>query len=211
MQPACHNSSQTGRRVKACLAQIHVLPGQPATNTETMLKAIASARAQAAELVVFPEMAIPGYLLGDAWEREAFLRECEACGHQIREASQGLVVVFGNVGLDWRRRNEDGRVRKYNALFVAENGRFAGPRGGTYDFVVKTLLPNYQEFDDSRYFYDLRRLAAEEGQALEQALAPVVTGHLMLGCILGEDVQADRKSTRLNSSHSRQSRMPSSA
>lgn len=187
MKKISHNSVNTGRRVKACLAQIHVLPGQPAANTETMLKAIASARAQAAELVVFPEMAIPGYLLGDAWERDAFLRECEACGHQIREASKGLVVVFGNVGLDWHRHNEDGRVRKYNALFVAENGRFIGPRGGTYDFVVKTLLPNYREFDDSRYFYDLRRLAAEEGQSLEQALAPVFTKHLALGCILCED------------------------
>ena len=186
MQPSSHKST-TGRRVKVCLAQIHVLPGQPAANTETMLKAIVTARAQAAELVVFPEMAIPGYLLGDAWERDAFLRECEACGHQIREASKGLVVVFGNVALDWRRRNEDGRVRKYNALFVAENGRFIGPRGGTYDFVVKMLLPNYREFDDSRYFYDLRRLATEEGQSLEQALAPVITKHMALGCILCED------------------------
>ncbi|MDP2989779.1 MAG: nitrilase-related carbon-nitrogen hydrolase, partial [Kiritimatiellota bacterium] len=186
MQPTPHNA-KSGQRVKACLAQIHVLPGQPAANTETMLKAIASARAQATELIVFPEMAIPGYLLGDAWERDAFLRECEACGHQIREASKGLVVVFGNVALDWRRRNEDGRVRKYNALFVAENGKFIGPRGGTYDFVVKTLLPNYREFDDSRYFYDLRRLAAEEGQSLEQALTPVITERLALGCVLCED------------------------
>jgi len=186
MKTLPHNA-KSGRRVKACLAQIRVLPGQPAANTATMLKAIASAQAKAAELVVFPEMAIPGYLLGDAWERDAFLRECEACGHKIREASKGLVVVFGNVGLDWRRRNEDGRVRKYNALFVAENGRFIGPRGGTYDFVVKTLLPNYREFDDSRYFYDLRRLAAEEGLSLEQALAPVITARLALGCILCED------------------------
>ena len=180
MQPTRHNA-KSGRRVKVCLAQIRVLPGQPAANTETMLKAITTARAQAAELVVFPELAIPGYLLGDAWERDAFLRECEACGHRIREASRGLVVVFGNVALDWRRRNEDGRVRKYNALFVAQNGKFIGPRGGTYDFVVKTLQPNYREFDDSRYFYDLRRLAAEEGLSLEQALTPVITERLALG------------------------------
>ena len=186
MKSTPHNAT-TGRQVKVCLAQIRVLPGQPEANTATMLQSIAAARTRAAELIVFPEMAIPGYLLGDAWERDAFLRECEACGHRIRGAARGIVVVFGNVGLDWRRRNEDGRVRKYNALFVAENGRFIGPRGGTYDFVVKTLLPNYREFDDSRYFYDLRRLAAEEGQSLEQALAPVVTERLALGCILCED------------------------
>lgn len=181
------HKTDAGRHVKVCLAQIQVLPGQPAANTETMLSAIAEARKKSAELVVFPEMAVPGYLLGDAWERDAFLRDCEACGHRIRKASKGLVVVFGNVGLDWRRRNEDGRVRKYNALFVAENGRFIGPRNGPCDFVVKTLLPNYREFDDSRYFYDLRRLAAEEGLSLEQALAPVIAKRLALGCILCED------------------------
>lgn len=174
-------------KVKTQLVQMEVTPGQPALNTGRMLKAIDAAKKAAMDLVVFPEMAVPGYLLGDAWERSAFLRECEECGQVIREAARGPIVIFGNVAMDWARRNEDGRVRKYNALFVAENGRFIGPRNGPYDFVVKTLMPNYREFDDSRHFYDLRKLALERGTLPERLIAPVQTARLALGCILCED------------------------
>lgn len=183
-QPAHQMSPAT---VRVCPAQMEVVPGQPADNTARMLAAIQAGRAGGAELVIFPELAIPGYLLGDAWEQPAFLRECAACGERIREAARGLTVVFGNVAVDWQKRNEDGRPRKYNALFVAADGRFHGPANGPYDFVVKTLLPNYREFDDSRHFYDLRKLAQERGVAPAQLIAPVMAHGLKLGCGLCED------------------------
>lgn len=175
------------KQLRVALAQMRVIPGQPAANTGAMLKAIAAAKRQKAELIVFPEMAIPGYLIGDNWEREAFLRECAACGEQIRRAAQGLTIVFGNVGLDWNRKNEDGRVRKYNALFVAENGKFAVSTKSPYNFIIKTLLPNYREFDDSRYFFDLAKLALELKKRPEDLIAPVSAGGLRLGCALCED------------------------
>jgi len=152
-----------------------------------MLVRIAEAKQAGIQLLVFPEMAIPGYLLGDEWERAAFLRECEVCGEEIRAVSVGLTVVFGNVGLDWRLKNEDGRTRKYNALFVAESGGFIGPIGGPYPFVIKTLMPNYREFDDSRYFYDTRKLACELGRSLSELIAPVVTACGRIGAVLCED------------------------
>lgn len=173
--------------MKTHLIQMPVIPGQPRLNLATIQAAIDRSKQAGAELIVFPEMAVPGYLIGDAWERAAFLRECEACGEQVREASRGMTIIFGNVAMDWNRRNEDGRVRKYNALFVAEDGRWLGPAGGPYPFIVKTLLPNYREFDDSRYFYDLRRLAQEKGLAPEKLLAPVASRLGVLGCILCED------------------------
>jgi NAD+ synthase (glutamine-hydrolysing) len=175
------------QRLRTALAQINVIPGQPALNTAVMLKAIAAAKRKKAELIVFPEMAIPGYLIGDNWEREAFLRECEACGHKIRAAASGIAVIFGNVGLDWTRKNEDGRVRKYNALFIAENKKFIRPQKGTYDFIIKTLSPNYREFDESRYFYDLRKLALELKKEPEDLISPVRAGRLNLGCVICED------------------------
>jgi len=152
-----------------------------------MLARIAEAKRAGLQLLIFPEMAIPGYLLGDEWERIAFLRECEACGDEIRAAAVGLTVVFGNVGLDWRLKNEDGRTRKYNALFVAESGAFLGPSGGPYPFVVKTLMPNYREFDDSRYFHDTRKLAGELGRPLSELITPVETACGRMGAVLCED------------------------
>lgn len=175
------------RQWRVSLAQICVIPGQPALNTEKMLRAVATARKEKAQLIVFPELAVPGYLIGDNWEREAFLRECEECGEKIRAAARGITIIFGNVGLDWGKKNEDGRVRKYNALFVAENGNFIGPRKSPYKFIIKTLSPNYREFDESRYFYDLRKLALELDKKPEEMIAPVKTCGLNLGCILCED------------------------
>lgn len=181
-------SATSPETVRIRLVQMEVLPGRPQANTARILRAIEAARADSVEIVAFPEMAVPGYLIGDEWERGSFLRECESCGKEICGASRGIIASFGNVGIDWTRRNEDGRVRKYNSLFVAENGHFVGPSAGPYDFVVKTLLPNYREFDDSRHFFDLRGLAAEEDRELAELLSPVVTGSgLSLGCVLCED------------------------
>lgn len=166
---------------------MEVLPGRPQENTKAMLVRIAEAKLAGIELLVFPEMAIPGYLLGDEWEHESFLRDCEACGEEIRASALGLTVIFGNVGVDWCKKNEDGRVRKYNALFVIDNGRFIGPAAGPYPFVIKTLMPNYREFDDSRYFYDSRKLACELGRPLSTLIAPIVTACGRIGATLCED------------------------
>lgn len=169
------------------LVQLEVRPGRPVENLRRMIAHVADARQAGVDLVIFPELAIPGYLIGDAWEHNAFLRECEQCGERLRAASEGLVIVFGNVAMDWQRRNEDGRVRKYNALFVAEDGHFRGPADGPYPFVIKTLLPNYREFDDRRHFTDLRGVAVERHQPIEALLRPVVTRRATLGGLLCED------------------------
>jgi NAD+ synthase (glutamine-hydrolysing) len=72
-------------------------------------------------------------------------------------------------------------------LFVAEHGKFIGPQNGPYPFVVKILQPNYRVFDESRYFYDLRKLAQECGRPLDDLIAPVKTERWALGCALCED------------------------
>jgi NAD+ synthase (glutamine-hydrolysing) len=173
--------------IKSRLAQIDVRPGCPRENTNTILKHIQDAIQHGVALIVFPEMAVPGYLVGDVWEHQAFLRQCEACGDEIRQASQGIIVVFGNVAIDWQRRNEDGRVRKYNSIFVAEDGKFIAPDNSPYPFGIKTLMPNYRQFDDSRHFFDLRKLAFEEQCRVRDLLTPFRTSRAVLGCVLCED------------------------
>ncbi|MDD5705890.1 MAG: NAD(+) synthase [Kiritimatiellae bacterium] len=174
--------------VRARLVHLEVRPGAPQDNTDRMLSHIAAARSAGIQLLVFPELAVPGCLLGDEWDRPAFLRECETCGAELVAASDGLVLVFGNVAVDWQRRNEDGRARKYNALFIAEDRRLLAPEGCERAFCVKTLQPNYRAFDDDRHFYDARKLAAEEGRPLEALLAPVRTTRAgRIGGLLCED------------------------
>ncbi|MEG6615953.1 NAD(+) synthase [Peptococcaceae bacterium 1198_IL3148] len=173
------------------ICQMTVVPGRPDVNTKTMLAMIAEARAKQTEVVIFPEMCIPGYLLGDTWEQTAFLKDCESFGQQIIAASEDLIIIFGNVAMDWDKIGDDGRVRKYNACFVAHNGKLLGGDNFPYPFRIKTLLPNYREFDDKRYFYSLRKLAGELGVKVEQLMQPVYLNYkgerLGLGCVLCED------------------------
>ena len=174
--------------MKLCLAQMDVVAGRPEENLRRMLAFLERARAARCDLVVFPEMAIPGYFVGDEWDRPSFLRACENAGDQIRQASVGLSVAFGNVGMDWTRRNEDGRVRKYNAFFLARDGQWVAPNGGRLPFAIKTLSPNYRVFDESRHFYDARKLALEENVPVAELLKPFALGDTPLGGMICEDV-----------------------
>lgn len=173
--------------MKARLFQLDVAPGHPVSNTQQILQAIAAARQDGIDLIIFPEMAVPGYLLGDEWERAAFLRECELCTQEIVAGSEGITVVFGNVVVDWSKKNEDGRPRKYNALLVAEDQQLLVNPGTMLPFFIKTLMANYREFDDSRHFYDPRKLAWEMNCTIEELIHPAPSRLGKLGCILCED------------------------
>lgn len=177
--------------LQIALAQMEVIPGRPDCNTQTMLSMITEARQNGAAIIIFPEMAIPGYLLGDIWEQAAFLRDCEEYGRQVIAAATDICVIFGNVAVDWDKKNEDGRIRKYNACFAAYQQQLLKPAGSPYPFRIKTLQPNYREFDDSRHFYSLRQLAAESERPLSDWLQPFTLKlpqqTLQLGCLLCED------------------------
>lgn len=175
---------------------MEIIPGRPDINSATMLDMIDQARREHAQMVIFPEMAIPGYLLGDTWEYEAFLKDCEEYGRRIvRASTNGICIMFGNVGVDWGKIGEDGRVRKFNAFFVAVDGQLCGGENYPYPFRIKTLQPNYREFDDTRHFYSLRKLAIEVGRDIDELLQPVditIEGKsIRVGCILCEDGWSD--------------------
>ena len=78
------------------LAQMEVVPGRPDLNFQTMSAFITQAKQTGVQLLIFPEMAIPGYLLGDLWEQAAFIRDCAAYGEEIVKASDELCIVFGS-------------------------------------------------------------------------------------------------------------------
>ncbi len=179
--------------LKIAMAQMEVIPGHPDKNTAKILSLMQRAAEAEAQLVIFPEMAVPGYLLGDTWEQSAFLADCESYGRDIIAATEGtgLTVMFGNIAVDWQKKNNDGRVRKYNALFTAQNGKLVQPDSMPYPYIIKTLMPNYREFDDTRHFFSLQKLARELGTTPEQLLSPLslkIEGrHYDVGCLLCED------------------------
>ena len=181
--------------LKIAMGQMEVIPGHPDQNTAKILAMIAEAKEQGADIVIFPEMAVPGYLLGDTWEQSSFLKDCESYGQDIIAASAGITVIFGNIAVDWSKKNNDGRVRKYNALFTAQDGKLIQPDNMPYPYVIKTLMPNYREFDDTRHFFSLQKLARELGTTPDQLLSPVTVKikgqRCRIGCLLCEDGWGD--------------------
>ncbi|MEX0918007.1 MAG: NAD(+) synthase [Candidatus Paceibacterota bacterium] len=155
------------------LGQITVVPGRPNVNAERIVAEAKAAARRGVDVIVFPELCVSGYLLGDLFEDDAFVLDVQHWNQWIISslADLSIVVVFGTIVADRHCVGEDGRLRKYNAAIIAQGGKPIENAAGM-DFTAKTLHPNYRIFDDSRHFFCLRKLAAERGVELEVLLRP---------------------------------------
>jgi NAD+ synthase (glutamine-hydrolysing) len=131
--------------MRIALAQINPTSGDITGNARKILEAIAGARAERADLVVTPEMALPGYCIGDLVEDAGFLAANEGAMRSVAEAARGITAVVGFVDYDASRRNDNGAPLKYNAAAVVRDGL-------VLQRARKSLLPNYRYFDDKRFF-----------------------------------------------------------
>lgn len=180
--------------IKFALAQVEVIPGRPDLNSEKFIQEIEKAKQRGVDVIVGSEMIVLGYLQGDEWEYDNLIRDLLKYNEKIREASQGITIIWGNVFADFDKKNEDGRTRKYNAAFVAQDGKWVSNgvfEGHTY----KTLMPKYREFDDERHFFSMLKLANEQKMSLSELLMPFpinIRGEMVkVGVILCEDMWCD--------------------
>ncbi|MEZ5424774.1 MAG: NAD+ synthase [Pyrinomonadaceae bacterium] len=143
--------------MKVTIGQINTTNGDFAGNAEKILKAIETARRDGADLVVLPEVATHGYTSQDWFLDRDIIETAEGHLKRIIEASKGLTVIVGTI-----RKNEetDGR-RLFNAAAVLHDGRLVG-------YADKSLLPEYDVFDDPRYFEpgEHRRMFEIDGKKL---------------------------------------------
>ena len=190
------------------VCQMEVIPGNPEANLARILRGIDEACAAGAALVLFPEMALSGYLLGDEWENDAFLRDLGSMNDEIvAHTREACAAIWGNVRAVFGAhepilgrvpalglRGEDGRTRKYNAAFVAADGMLVS-NGVFSGSTPKSLLPKYREFDDARHFYSLPKLALELGVAPADLVAPfelaIAGTRRKVGVLLCEDLWDD--------------------
>jgi NAD+ synthase (glutamine-hydrolysing) len=124
--------------LRLALAQVNATVGDIAGNVRKVLSACDRARETGANLVVFPEMVLPGYPPEDLLLRASFVEENLAAWREVVGSARGVTVVAGFVD-----RDRKGRV--CNAAGVAADGRVLG-------IYRKMHLPNYGVFDEMRYF-----------------------------------------------------------
>ncbi len=138
--------------LKICVAQLNYCVGDMPGNAQKIIEAARTAYAEGARLVVTPELAICGYAAEDLFLRPSFIRSCDDAVNLVAHALAGLkgltVVVgtptHGDSGLGVRTRSVEVQQR-HNAAMVLHEGRIIE----TY---AKRELPNYQVFDERRYF-----------------------------------------------------------
>ncbi len=127
--------------MKITLAQLNYHPGNFELNTHKMLDAIAQAKNEGAELIVFAELAICGYPAKDLLDFDAFINQANEAVLKIAEACDSIAAI---VGAPVFNTSEKGK-RLFNAAIVIEQQKVTHT-------VHKKLLPTYDIFDEYRYF-----------------------------------------------------------
>ncbi len=127
--------------MKIALAQLNYHIGNFEYNTAKIIDQIQLAKQKGADLVVFAELAVCGYPPQDFLEFEEFIEHCEAAAQQIALHCKGIACI---IGLPVKNEEIAGKDL-FNAAYFIEEGRVAA-------VTRKALLPNYDVFDEYRYF-----------------------------------------------------------
>jgi NAD+ synthase (glutamine-hydrolysing) len=159
--------------MRIALAQLNPTSGDILGNKGKVLAAMSDAAAREVDLLVTPEMALPGYCIGDLVEDAGFLAANERAMLEIADAARGITVVLGFIDFDPAARNESGAIRKFNAAAVVRDG-------AVLQRAHKTLLPSYRYFDDKRFFVP--------GTVREPVTVPIRGGTIRLGVSICEDL-----------------------
>jgi NAD+ synthase (glutamine-hydrolysing) len=143
--------------MRVTIGQINTTNGDYEGNTEKILKAFEVARNDKSDLVVLPEVAIQGYMSFDWFQDKDIIAHVTEPLEKIIAASEGITAIVGTV-----RPNENTNGRRlFNSAAVIHDGKLLG-------FADKTLLPEYDVFDDPRYFEPAktRRIFEVNGKCL---------------------------------------------
>ncbi len=163
--------------LKISVAQLNFVVGDMKGNAQRIVDAARAAHARGVSLLLTPEMALCGYAAEDLFLRPAFIDACDDALKWVTEQTaglKGLYIVVGHpdrpaahLGASMRKRSVS-VAGLHNAASVIHHGRVIH----TY---AKRHLPNYQVFDERRYFVPGDRecvfeMAVQGGAAIKVGL-----------------------------------------
>jgi len=127
--------------MKIALAQLNYIIGDFEHNTQKIIQTIQEARHKGANLVVFAELSVCGYSPRDFLEFSEFIELSEKSAKEIAAACTGIACILGLPTANPKIEGKD----LYNSAWFIENTELKA-------VVNKALLPNYDVFDEYRYF-----------------------------------------------------------
>jgi NAD+ synthase (glutamine-hydrolysing) len=161
--------------LKLCVAQLNFCVGDLDGNVQKIVTAAHEAHAAGARLLLTPELSICGYAAEDLFLRPAFIQACDDAVKSVARQLAGLkdmaVVVGHPTGGDSRTRSVAVQSR-FNSASVLREGQVVA----TY---AKRELPNYQVFDERRYFTPGEGVCVFEAGSTDEGGALVRVGLLI--------------------------------
>jgi len=145
--------------MKIALAQVNYLIGDFEGNTIKIVECIRKARLQKADLVVFSELSVCGYPPRDFLEFDDFILRSNRQIDIIASECKDIAAIVGAPSVNMAPKGKP----LFNSAYFLEGGKVKA-------IVNKTLLPNYDIFDEYRYFEPNRSFNIVEFQGLKIAL-----------------------------------------
>ena len=143
------------QQLKVVMAQLNFLVGDIDGNTRLVIENATKAITEhSADVIVFPELTLTGYPLEDLLLRPSLKIRIDKAIAKILEAKLSIVIVIGFPQVD------DSGL--FNALGIIENGIFR-------ERYFKQCLPNYQVFDEQRYFMSGSEICVVEVKSMKCA------------------------------------------
>ncbi len=128
--------------MKVAAAQFNSTVGALSENRRRMLEWVEQARSSRADVVLFPELCLPGYPPRDLLDRPSFVKQVvRVTAELVAAVPADVTVIFGTVGAGLSGPG----LPLSNDAVVARGGREIGR-------ARKQLLPSYDVFDEVRYF-----------------------------------------------------------
>lgn len=127
--------------MKVAIAQVNTTIGDFEGNESKIVDRIRWAESQGADLLVFPELTVCGYFPRDLLEKRSFIDANLKTVERIAKKTKRMAVSLGFV------MPNEGKVGRplFNTMGVLQNGKVRFIQN-------KTLLPEYDVFDEGRYF-----------------------------------------------------------
>lgn len=134
--------------IKVALAQIKPSLGDVNKNLDLHLKLIQQAHQSKADILIFPELSLTGYLLRDLVKEVAICPNQSTVFKRLMEASQDLIIIFGFV------------EEKEPGLYF--NSAACLGRGQIFHIHRKVYLPTYGMFEEGKFFTPGRKISSFE-------------------------------------------------
>lgn len=127
--------------MKVTLAQLNYHTGNFDLNTQLIIDAISKAKLAQSDLIVFSELSVCGYPPRDFLEFNDFINLCTQSVQQIATHCVGIAAIIGSPTVNPKIEGKD----LFNSAYFLNEGKIE-------QIIHKTLLPNYDVFDEYRYF-----------------------------------------------------------